>query len=126
MNRRAILTVVSVFVLGMLVGGLAIHLVEGRVVSGATRGGPRGGPSIVQQLTLELNLDGGQQKQLETVLEETRTRYEKLHETTRPERDRIRLEGRDRIRAILSPAQVEKFNEFVRQIDERRNKKNGR
>lgn len=129
MKRKAILWVLGVFVLGMLCGGLAIHLVEDRAFGLSPRSGPRGGPGeVVKQLTTELSLDTAQQEQLTTILEETRTRYVKLYEPIRPEHERIRQEGRDRIRAILKPEQVDKYNEFLRQLDERqkRNRKNGR
>ena len=129
MNRKAILTVVGVFVLGMLVGGLAIHLAESRVFGVGPRGA-RGGPGeVVKHLTTELSLDPAQQEQLTSILEETRTRYVKLYEPIRPEHERIRQEGRVRIRAILKPEQIDKYNEFLRQLDEkqkRNNKKNGR
>jgi len=117
MNRKAIVLVLGVFILGMIVGGLGLYLAEGRVLRGSAQ---RGGPGrVVQQLTTDLGLGAEQQKQLETILEETRSRYEKLYETIQPERQKIREEGRDRIRAILSPEQRAKFEEFVRRIDER-------
>lgn len=123
MNRKAIVLVLGVFILGMIVGGLAMYLAEGRVLRSAQRGGPG---RVVQQLTTDLGLSAEQQKQLESILEETRSHYEKLYETIQPERQKIREEGRDRIRAILSPEQRAKFEEFVRRIDERNKAKKGR
>jgi hypothetical protein len=121
MNRKAILLVVAVFVLGMAVGGLALHLILGRVLGGP---GLRGGPNrLVQQLTTDLQLSTEQQRQLGSILEETRARYDKAYESLQPEMQKIREEGRDRIRGILSPAQRAKFDEFVRRIDEERNKR---
>jgi len=120
MNRKAVLLVIGVFILGILVGGLALFVAERRVFSGPS---DRGGTNrVVQQLTNDLQLNAEQQQKLESILEETRTRYNSLYESIRPERERIRQEGRDRIRAILSPEQRTKFDEFVRRLDERRNK----
>jgi Spy/CpxP family protein refolding chaperone len=48
-----------------------------------------------------------------------------VHEQVAPQMDAIRKEGRDQIRAILTPEQLPKFEEKLRQMDEDRKKRSG-
>ena len=117
MKRKALFLVIGVFILGILVGGVATYVGERRFF-GWWMG--RGGTNeVVQQLTKELQLNADQQQKLESVLDETRARYDSLYKSIQPDREKIRQEGRDQIRALLTPEQRSKFEEFVRRIDER-------
>jgi Spy/CpxP family protein refolding chaperone len=117
-NNKAIGLIVLVFLLGIAIGGLGTHFWGGRIF-----GGRADHPRIVERLTRELALTPDQRKQLETIIEETRTKFQSIYEQERPLYDQARKEGRGRIRAILTPEQRPKFEEFVRRLDEERSKR---
>lgn len=120
MNRKAAFLVAVVFVLGLALGGLSTHLAADRL------GGNHGKKSWTEELTRELNLTPDQQAQLKTILDETRGKFEAIYEQYRPQMDQARREGRQKIRGILSPEQLPKFEAFLQRVDEARKKKNGR
>lgn len=126
MNRKATFLVLGVFVLGLALGAVAMHLTEQRVFGSRMQGGRRGPAQVVQQLTTELNLSAEQQQQLNTVLEETRQKYNSIYETVRPQMEQARQDGRARIRSILTTEQLPKFEEYLRRIDERRKRDSNR
>jgi Spy/CpxP family protein refolding chaperone len=115
---KAIGLVVLVFLLGIAIGGLGTHFWGGRVF-----GGRGDHPRIVEGLTRELGLTPDQKKQLESIIEDTRTKFQTIYEQERPLYDQARKDGRDRIRAILTPEQRPKFEEFVRRLDEDRRRR---
>ena len=80
-----------------------------------------GGPGrFVEQLTQELALTPAQQQQLNSILEDTRKKYEATYTTIRPQMEQTRQEGRGRIRSILTPEQLPKFEDYLRKMDEER------
>ena len=126
MNRKAVFLVMAVFVLGLVLGGLSTHLVS---VYGGFESGSRGHrepAKVVEELTHELNLNPDQQKQLTTTLEETRAKFQAIYDQYRPQREHVRQEARQKIRAFLTPEQLPKFEAWLQKIDEARKKRNGR
>ena len=125
-NRKAVVLVLGVFVLGILLGALATYVVGGRVWAGMENRGPHGRARLLEQLTQDLGLNADQQKQLDAILAETQKKYEELYEPVRAQADQVRQQGRENIRAVLTPEQRTKFEEFLRRIDEDRKKRSGR
>ena len=129
MNRRAAVLVIAVFVLGFTLGGLSTHLVGDRVWGGYSEAkkypekGRYDPARIVEQLTRELALTSEQRKQLESILETTKAKHQAVYEQVRPQFEQVRQEGRARIRSILTPEQLPKFEEWLRRLDEERKKK---
>jgi Spy/CpxP family protein refolding chaperone len=119
-GRKAAFLVLLVFLLGIAIGGLADHFWGGRVWR--VHAGPRGRDRIFSQLTHDLDLSPAQQKQLATIIDDTRARFQALREPLRPQEEVIRQQSRDRIRAILTPEQLPKFEESLHRIDEERKK----
>jgi hypothetical protein len=119
---EAAMLVLVVFLLGALLGGVGVHLwgerVWGKQIVNAqpTRG------QIVSDLTKELQLTPDQQKQLGSIVDDTRAQWRALYGTIESQHEQIRQQGRDRIRATLTPEQKPKFEEFMRRIDEQRQK----
>ena len=128
MNRKATILVILVFLLGIALGAVGMRVAEQKVW-GERRDerGRMGGPArMVEQLTRELALTQEKQQQLNSILEDTRKKYESTYTTIRPQMEQIRQEGRTNIRAMLSPAQLPKFEEYLRRIDEERKKREHR
>lgn len=122
MNRKATLLVIFVFLLGIALGAVGMRVAEQKVWGGGrAEHGRMGGPGrFVEQLTQEVGLTAAQQQQLNSILEDTRKKYEETYTTIRPQMEQTRQEGRARIRAILTPEQLPKFEAFLRRIDEER------
>jgi Spy/CpxP family protein refolding chaperone len=125
-NRKALGLVLLVFVLGIGLGVLGTYVVGGRVW------GARPGvhtqtdrrARMVGQLTQELSLTPDQQKQLNTILADMQVKYAEIHKQIAPQTEQVRQEGRQRIRAILTPEQMPKYEDFLRRLDEERKKRN--
>jgi Spy/CpxP family protein refolding chaperone len=70
--------------------------------------------------TRDLNLTPDQQTQIQAILNDTRGKYAQLHEKLDPEYEQVRQQGRQRIRQVLTPEQLPKFEDLLRQMDEDR------
>ena len=121
-TRKAALWVGVVFLLGAALGGMlgyvfAHHtaLAAPAQMTDAERRAQK-----VQRLTQELNLAADQQRQLEAIIAGVQAEYKAIHQTTDPQIDQARQKGREQIRAILTPDQKPKFEEFLKRLDEER------
>jgi len=126
-KRRAALWVAVVFVLGAALGGVFGYLYGHRSIvaaanpplSEAQRRAQR-----VEQLTQELGLTNDQKQQLDSTLSQLHAEYKSIHDQSNQQlnssMDQARQKGRDQIRAILTPEQKPKFEEFLKRLDEER------
>ena len=131
----AVLLVLAVLVLGIALGVLGTYL-EGYKVFGAAlihRTRPDRSPAAqqherqarVEQMTKDLSLTPEQQQKLDAALTQMSTTYSGIHQQFGAQMDQARKQGRDSIRAILTPEQVAKFDETMRKMDEERKKQQG-
>jgi Spy/CpxP family protein refolding chaperone len=67
----------------------------------------------------DLSLTDEQARQVKTVLDETRDEFRTLSAECRPRYDAIRQKGRERIRALLTPEQQQRFDAKVAERDAR-------
>ena len=74
----------------------------------------------VEQLTRELSLSDDQRQQLDTLLSQLHSQTKDIHEQTDAQLNEARQRCRNQIRAILTPEQEPKFDEFLKHIDEER------
>ncbi len=121
-RREAALLVFVVFLLGVLLGGLANHLWGERVWG---RQNPPGSPTrdqLVGDLTHDLQLNADQQQQLGVIVDDTRAKIHAAYAPADAQREELRQQGRARIRAILTPEQLPKFEAFMQRLDEQRKK----
>jgi len=122
-RREAAVLFVVVFLLGALLGGITIHLWQERVL-----GQPASSvlmPTrayIIDESTRELQLTPDQQKQLGVIIDDTRHKWNELYAPLEAQKEEIRREGRASVRAMLSPEQQLKFDDFMRRLDEQRKK----
>jgi hypothetical protein len=114
-RHKALLIIFSAFSLGVLTGILAMNLLPRRPPSAAP--GPAG---VVDELAREVKLDAGQKTQVEQILGETRQKFEALQDQTRPQFNEIRQASRARIRAVLTPEQQARYDEWNRKRDAKR------
>jgi hypothetical protein len=114
-RREAAGLVFVVFLLGLLVGGVGNHLWGERVWGHqeVPRQGPPPRAQVVNDLTRELQLTPDQQQKIGAIIDDTRAQMLAEHE-------KLRHEGRARIRAILTADQQPKFDQFLQRINEQR------
>jgi Spy/CpxP family protein refolding chaperone len=120
-NRKAVLVVLVLFVLGIALGSLGTYVVTTRVLAARPQGAlARNPPGHMAMFTRDLNLSPDQQTQIQAIMNDTRARYAELHQKLDPEYEQVRHEGRERIRQVLTSEQRPKFEDLLRQIDEDR------
>ena len=124
-NRKAVLLVFLVFVLGIGLGAVGTYVVTTRVLAAHGQMAARSPANRIAMLTRNLNLTPTQQEQIQAILNDTRTRYAEIHKRDDPEYDRARQEGRDRIRQVLTPEQGPKFEELLLKMDAERSRRQG-
>jgi Spy/CpxP family protein refolding chaperone len=119
-NRKAVLLVLVLFVLGIALGSLGTYVVTTRVLAARPQGAVARNPGHMAMFTRDLNLSPDQQTQIQAIMNDTRARYAELHQKLDPEYEQVRQQGRERIRKALTPEQRPKFEDLLRQMDEDR------
>ena len=112
--------VLFVFLLGVLAGGLVTHKVYQQRMEGISRDEPRTMREvIVQRLNHELHLDPAQLGQLREIVKETHAEMRNVRKQIRPQMEEVLARSQARVRALLRPDQLEKYDRI---ISERRRK----
>lgn len=121
-TRKAALWVGAVFLLGAALGGVLGYLFAHRPVSAANPplSEPERRAQKVQEITKELSLTPQQAQQLDGILMERHAETKAIRDQTDAQIDAVRQKGRAQVRAILTPGQLPKFEEFLKRIDEER------
>jgi Spy/CpxP family protein refolding chaperone len=110
-----------VFLLGLSLGGVGSHLWDERVLGGAVNTKPTR-EQVLNDLTQRLQLTPEQQKQIAVQIDDTRAKWQALYAPLDAQHEQIRQEGRASIRAVLTPEQQIKFDDFLKRLDEQRKK----
>ena len=125
-TRKAALWVGAVFLLGAALGGVLGYLFAHRPVNAAN-------PPLselerrahrVEELTKELSLTPQQAQELDGILLHWQGETKAIHDQSEAQIEAIRVKGRNEVRAILTPDQKPKFEDFLKRHDEER-KRNG-
>jgi Spy/CpxP family protein refolding chaperone len=122
MKGRVYLYFVLTFLLGIIVGG------AGMFYYGWHTGRWRRGFSkerVVNHLQHELSLSNDQVQQLNRIIDDSSQKYRQLRQQVDPQFQTLREDTDNRIRQILNPTQLEKFNGLVRQHQERARRHKG-
>jgi Spy/CpxP family protein refolding chaperone len=124
-KRKAALWVGAVFLLGATLGGVLGFLFAHRSVNADNPplSEPERRARRVEQLTHELGLSPQQAQQLDGILLQRHTETKAIHDQTDTQLDQVRQKGRAQLRAILTPEQLPKFDEFLKRMDEERKRK---
>jgi uncharacterized membrane protein len=113
---KIIVSVILVFLLGALAGGLVTHKIDQHRIAGIIRGEPGAvGELIVQRLNHKLHLDQEQVEKLRVIVYETRDEMRKVRSQFRPQIREILDRSRNRVRAILRPDQLDEYEKIVAQ-----------
>jgi uncharacterized protein YneF (UPF0154 family) len=118
---KAIVSIIIVFVLGVLAGALLTHKIYQHRVEGIMKGEPRTTREfIVQRLDRELHLDASQLEQVRAIVKETHTEMKKVRTQFRPQIEEILARSQEKIRALLRPDQREKYEKIIAERKKKR------
>jgi hypothetical protein len=111
---KAVTGVILVFLLGVMAGGIADRMVCWHRVENIISGGPAARRAlIIKKLSCELNLNADQKAKLEEIAKDTHAQIKAVKTQIQPQVDAIIAASADRVRAMLNPEQLEKFNKFM-------------
>ncbi len=121
-TRKAALWVGVVFLLGAALGGMIGYSYAHHLVSAASTPLPEPvrRAQRVEQLTHLLNLTNAQSQQVDAILMQKHTEAKALHDQTDAQLEQVHQKGREQIRAILTPEQKPKFEEFIKNLDQQK------
>ncbi|HEY4708722.1 MAG TPA: hypothetical protein VIH46_00985 [Candidatus Acidoferrales bacterium] len=123
---EAAVLVFVVFLLGILLGGVGDHLwnerVQGQEQLAAKPNTKPTRDQVINDLTQRLQLTPEQQKQIAVTIDDTRAKWQALYAPLDGQHEEIRQQGRAGIRAVLTPDQQIKFDDFLKRLDEQRKK----
>jgi len=131
-RSSALVSLALVFLSGSLIGALSYRLYSlSTAVQPASRTGnlpPREDPEtirkrIVSDMQQRLLLDEKQVVQLNGIYDETRRQFDELHKKANSETRALWDDQTNRIRAILRPDQLAKYEELRKQREEERKKR---
>lgn len=121
-HRRATLLVIAVFLIGVGLGGVGSYGIMKSTFASPSPKERRAEKRArwVEHLTSEVSLTPEQQKDLDKILTDLQARYKVIHDQEMPRFEQARQEARSQIRAILTPDQTPKFDNFLKRLDEDR------
>jgi Spy/CpxP family protein refolding chaperone len=129
MTRRGLtrfkiwLVVVGIFVLGCVTGFAFDGAYRIRANGERPDHSRAGREKMFERMRSDLSLTEGQATQVRTVLDQTRDEFRALNTECQPRYDAIRQKARERIRALLTPEQQQRFDARVAERDAREREK---
>jgi periplasmic protein CpxP/Spy len=129
-KRKAALWVAIVFVLGAALGGVFGYFYGHHSVVAAAPPPhltePEKRARGLERMTHELALTDAQRQQIDAIMLQIHNEYDSIKTKNATEldaeMDQARQKGRDRIRAILTPEQLPKYEDLVKRVDKEREK----
>jgi Spy/CpxP family protein refolding chaperone len=129
-KRKAAAWVAIVFLLGAALGGVFGYFYGHRAVVAAAAPPrltePEKRARGLDRMTHELGLTDSQRQQIDALMLQIHKEYDSIHQKNdaelETEMDQARQKGRERIRALLTPDQLPKYEELVKRVDEERKK----
>ena len=124
-QTKARFIVVTVFVIGFAAGALSLNLYQQLTNSKSKDRPQRGAEMIVERMNRAVGLTQPQQEQIKKILDETNEKYRDLRinliepriKDVEPQFSAVRQESRDRIRALLTPEQLPKYEQMIQERD---------
>jgi len=122
-RREAAILFIAVFVLGVVFGGVGDRLwnqhVSGEPMTVVTVTHPTN-DQLIDNFCQAVRLTPAQHKQLAGIMDDTEAKWRALYAPLNGQKEEIRQEGRARIRAILTPEQIPRFDAYMKRVDEQR------
>jgi Spy/CpxP family protein refolding chaperone len=112
----AFVAVLGLFLLGVVIGGLAMHLVQAsRLVPppGRSVGSGMHGPVFNERLHRHLDLTIEQRRQVAEILRRAQEEGRRMHEEMLPRVHELIEATQEEMREILTPEQRERFDEIL-------------
>lgn len=121
-TRKAAIWVVIVFLLGAVGGGMLGYGFAHHSVSAASAPlpEPERRAKRVAQWTQDFGLSSEQARQLDAILLELHGESKAIHDQSNAQMEQLRQKGREQIRAVLTPEQRPKFEEWLAKRDAER------
>ena len=121
-TRKAALWVGVIFILGAALGGMIGYGLAHRSVSAAPAAQTEAARRAqrVEQLTKDLSLTSAQAQQLDAIILQRHAESQAIHDQMDSQIEQVRQKAREQIRAILTPEQKPKFEEFLKNLDQQR------
>lgn len=112
---KRIAGVLLIFVFGVIVGGAGAGGAAWKKMREVLQGGPEAVMNvIVHRLDRDLKLDSAQKRKLQSIVDDTRIQLRQSRAKIEPEVEQTLRESEERVRAILYPEQMKKFEELIR------------
>ena len=114
-KSKAYLIIVGAFVIGVVTGSLLMNLV-------VAKSPPPPKPTLVDELTSELQLSLEQKSKVDEIYKDSRQRGKDLGQIIQPQLDELRVQTRARVKAILTPDQQSRYATWCTQRESERKK----
>ena len=118
-TRKAVLWIVAVFVLAAALGSVSGYM-YGHRAPGPPLSDDAKRQQKVATLTKELQLTPEQQTQVDAIFRDIQGNFQAIRKDSEAQIEVARQAGRDRLRAVMTPEQKPKFEDFLRRLDEDR------
>jgi len=120
-QTKAVLIVIAVFIIGFVAGGFAINLFH-RVggYNAAAESAQATHDRHFQELKEKVNLTKDQEEKIRAIVDHTYAEYKQIGQEVDPKINAARQACRDKIRSVLTPEQLPRFEEMVREHDRER------
>ncbi len=122
-SRKAAVWLALIFLLGGGLGAVLGFIAGGHRAQGSA--GWRKTPEarradMVEKLNQELQLTAAQRESVDQILAALQEQFQAVHKQVEPQMKEARESGRKRIRAILTPEQQTKYDEYLKRADQER------
>src|SRR5512135_2880753 len=111
---KTIISVILIFCLGALSGAIVTYKAYRQKMENIIRDEPKAMRELmVQRLNSKLHLDDAQLEQILAIAKETHAEMKSVRKKIRPEIEEVLSRSQAKIRAILNPEQLEKYNQIL-------------
>lgn len=115
LKKKAYLIIVAAFIIGIVTGSLFMNLVAAKPVTVKKA-------SLIDNLTIELNLSPEQREKVDGVYRDSREQTKLILKTVQPQIDSLRQQTKGRVREFLTPHQREIYDNWCNVKDAERKK----
>ncbi|MGH9432162.1 MAG: hypothetical protein ACRD3T_11525 [Terriglobia bacterium] len=119
LTRRVYVYFVLTFLLGIVCGGVGLYYYAWSSGHWHNKFSEQ---TVIKSLSHDLRLNAAQVQQLRSIMDVADQKYDALHKQVEPQFAALHKETQERIRQILTPGQVLKFNDMIRRYEEKRKK----